>query len=277
MAEMKAQGLEYNDRMAKLEELEYPKPLSEFVYASFNEFRERNPWVAGDTVRPKSIVREMFEEFLTFSGYIKRYGLERSEGILLRHINSVYKVLAHTVPAAYKTEEVNELESYLKEMLHRIDSSLLEEWERLRNPEFVAEQLDELSAFGAEGALEQNLAMLESSVRTRVMEFLSAASRRDYEGALDCLDMGEESEWTAQNLLETFADYRSEHGEFRMDGEGRAKKNTEIEKTDSIWTVRQRLLDFEGMDDWQAEFTVDTEASKAAGAPVMRLVGVGAV
>jgi hypothetical protein len=77
--------------------------------------------------------------------------------------------------------------------------------------------------------------------------------------------------------LETFADYRSEHGDFRMDNEGRSKKNTEIEKTDTVWTVRQRLLDFEGMDDRQVEFTVDIEASKESGAPEMRLVGVGAV
>jgi superfamily II RNA helicase len=135
-AELKAEGVEYDRRMEELEKVEYPKPLREFIYGTFNAFADKHPWVGTENIQPKSIAREMFENFSTFSGYIKDYGLQRSEALLLRHLNNVYKVLSQTVPTQVKTEEVLEMENYLGEMIRRVDSSLLEEWERLRNPEF---------------------------------------------------------------------------------------------------------------------------------------------
>ena len=93
VAEMKAEGLDYDQRMEKLEKLEYPKPLRDFVYSTFNAFADRHPWVGEENIRPKSIAREMFEGFRSFSDYVQEYDLERAEGLLLRHLNSVYKVL----------------------------------------------------------------------------------------------------------------------------------------------------------------------------------------
>jgi len=98
VAEMKAEGLDFAQRMEELEKLEYPKPLRDFVYSTFNAFADRHPWVGEENIRPKSIAREMFEGFRSFSDYVQEYDLERAEGLLLRHLNSVYKVLSHTLP-----------------------------------------------------------------------------------------------------------------------------------------------------------------------------------
>ena len=135
VAEMKLDGLDYNQRMEELEKLEYPKPNREFIYSTFNAFAERHPWVGQENIRPKSIAREMFEEFRSFADYIKIYELQRAEGLLLRHLSGVHKVLTQTVPDAAKNDAVREMELYLGAMIRQVDSSLLEEWERMNDPE----------------------------------------------------------------------------------------------------------------------------------------------
>ena len=134
IAQMKADGMEYDQRMEELEKLEYPKPLRDFVYTTFNAFADRHPWVGEENIRPKSIAREMFEQFRSFAEYVLDYDLQRSEGLLLRHLNSVYKVLSQTVPDGVKTDQVLEMEIYLRTLLRQVDSSLAEEWERMRDP-----------------------------------------------------------------------------------------------------------------------------------------------
>ncbi|MEK7781732.1 MAG: DUF3516 domain-containing protein, partial [Verrucomicrobiota bacterium] len=129
MAEMKMEGIEYDQRMEELEKCEHPKPNREFVYSTFNAFAARHPWVGEENIHLKSIVREMFEEFRSFADYIKLYELHRAEGVLLRHLNSVFKVLAQTVPDSAKNEQVREMELYLGTMIRQVDSSLLDEWE----------------------------------------------------------------------------------------------------------------------------------------------------
>lgn len=132
MAQLKEEGMEYEDRLEALEEVEHPKPGKEFIYATYNEFVLANPWAKEAGVRPKSIVREMVEDWLSFEDYVKNYGLERAEAVLLRHLSEVYKVLVQTVPPMMKTPEVLEVEVYLKAMLEQVDSSLIDEWENLR-------------------------------------------------------------------------------------------------------------------------------------------------
>ena len=89
MAELKAEGMEYDQRMEELEKLEYPKPQREFVYETFNAFADRHPWVGQENIRPKSIAREMFENFRSFDEYVRDYDLQRVEGLLLRHLSGL--------------------------------------------------------------------------------------------------------------------------------------------------------------------------------------------
>src|SRR5262249_14682784 len=142
IAELKAVGVEYEQRMEELEKLEHPKPKRDFVYETFNAFVERHPWVGHENIRPKSIAREMFETCQSFSEYIRDYGRERAEGLLLRYLTDVYKVLLQTVPEWAKTEGVEDIIAYLRAVVRGIDSSLLDEWETMRDPRWVRRALE---------------------------------------------------------------------------------------------------------------------------------------
>ncbi|MBB5351163.1 superfamily II RNA helicase [Haloferula luteola] len=132
LAELKAEGLEYEERMERLMEVEHPKPGKEFIYATYNEFVLKHPWAKEAGVRPKSVAREMVERWESFEDYVKRYGLERSEGVLLRYLSEVWKVLVQTIPPALKTDELDKAEALLEETVRGVDSSLIDEWEKMR-------------------------------------------------------------------------------------------------------------------------------------------------
>ncbi|HUR46718.1 MAG TPA: DUF3516 domain-containing protein, partial [Candidatus Saccharimonadales bacterium] len=173
MAEMKMDGVEYEERMEELEKLEYPKPKREFIYSTFNAFADKHPWVGQENIRPKSIAREMFELFRSFADYIKDYELQRAEGLLLRHLSSVHKVLRQTVPERAKNEAVRELELYLGLMLRQVDSSLLDEWEKMKNPAFHREETKDLRPPGAdEEDITRDVKAFTSEIRTRIFTFL---------------------------------------------------------------------------------------------------------
>ena len=138
VAEMKAAGIEYDQRMEELEKLEHPKPNREFIYNTFNAFAARHPWVGQENIRPKSVAREMWEGFHSFADYVVRYDVQRAEGLLLRHLSNVHKTLTQIVPDAAKDDVLREMEVYFAAMLRQVDSSLLEEWERMRDPAYVA-------------------------------------------------------------------------------------------------------------------------------------------
>ena len=197
MAEMKMAGIEYDERIEELEKLEHPKPNREFVYSTFNAFADRHPWVGQENIRPKSIVREMFEEFRSFADYIKIYELQRAEGVLLRHLNSVFKVLAQTVPDTAKNEQLQEMELYLSTMIRQVDSSLLDEWERMRDPNFQRADAKEVRPPGAEEAerdITRDTKAFTSAIRNRIFVFLRGLVNGEFEAALSSLAEGSSSE-----------------------------------------------------------------------------------
>jgi superfamily II RNA helicase len=271
MAEMKAAGVEYDERIAKLEEVEHVKPLREFLYDTFNAFAAAHPWVEGENVRPKSIAREMFEGYRSFADYVKDYGLERMEGLLLRHLTQVWKVLAQTVPDGAKTEEVAEMEVYFRELIRGVDASLLEEWERLKNPEWVAAETD-----GADKPARPtsfDVTRDEKAFRRLVRAEIFAQLQR-------ALSWDEEDE----EARKPFMAYGETRGRFRLDPEGRAAKHMhfgEVVAEGVVATaavgeleVAQTLVDAEGLNDWEAVFGVALAASRAENRAVVRLVAV---
>ena len=187
MAEMKMEGIEYDQRMEELEKCEHPKPNREFVYSTFNNFASRHPWVGEENIHLKSIVREMFEEFRSFADYIKLYELHRAEGVLLRHLNSVFKVLAQTVPDSAKNDQVREMELYLGTMIRQVDSSLLDEWEKMRDPNYRPGEMKEVRPPGAEEAAQditRDTKAFTAAIRNRIFTFLRGLVIEDYETAL---------------------------------------------------------------------------------------------
>ncbi|MEE2963439.1 MAG: DUF3516 domain-containing protein [Acidobacteriota bacterium] len=281
VAAMKAEGLDYDQRMAELDKLEHPKPQADFVYATFNAFADRHPWVGAENIRPKSIAREMFEGFRSFADYVQEYGLERVEGLLLRHLTSVYKVLRQTVPDAMKSDAVVEMELYLRDMVRQVDSSLLEEWERMRDPGYQApgSAETELTPGGREPDLTvtQNAQAFTAAIRTQVFTFLRAWSFGADEAALEVIDSsrdGSETRWTPERLATARDAFRVEHRNLRLDPEARNIRHTHVHASDdgTTWRIEQMLIDLEGLNDWVAELEVGLDASREAGQPVMTLV-----
>ena len=131
LGELKAQGVPYEERMERLAAVEHPKPLREFLYGSFDIFRQHHPWVEGENVRPKSVARELHEQAMNFGEYVNHYGLKRSEGLLLRYLSDAYRALVQNVPADRRTPALDELTDWLGALVRGVDSSLLDEWERL--------------------------------------------------------------------------------------------------------------------------------------------------
>ena len=292
LAEMRAAGVEYNERMEKLEQIEHPKPLREFLYDTFNTFAAAHPWVDQENVRPKSIAREMFERYLSFADYIRDYGLQRVEGLLLRHLSQVWKVLAQTVPAAAKTEEVIEMEDYFRELIRGIDSSLLEEWERLRNPDLAAAARGKTDgsdkpARPSSFDLTRDEAAFRRLVRTTIFGFLQDVAARDWESAASRLATGEAvippegapASPEAKRIAAAFAPYFDARARFRLDPEGRSAKHTHWlhEPGDPLWDIAQVLIDPAGHDDWEARFAVPLDESRTQQRAVVRFEGAQAI
>lgn len=292
--ELKAQGMEYNQRMEEIEKVEYPKPLREFIYGTYNEFAEVHPWVDVN-VEPKSIVREMFENFSTFSGYVKQYGLQRMEAILLRHLNYVYKVLSQTVPDGYKNDELREMEDYLGDMIRRTDSSLLEEWEKMAHPEDYQKRLEEgltedeaEKAFGADKAaadITYDKKRFLGMVRQRIFQIMGNLAKQDFAAVLDSLadDLeegqllvdGEGKPWTENMLTEIMAAYTAEHHKFRLDVEGRALAHTIVTYEGDVMHIQQMLQDEEEFNDWSIDFEINLADSREAGIPLLKMLRIG--
>ncbi len=286
IAEMKAEGLDYDQRIEKLATLEHPKPQREFVYSTINEFSDRHPWVGQENIRPKSIAREMYEGFRSFADYVQEYDLERAEGLLVRHLNSAYKTLVQTVPDQAKTGEVFEMEFYLRDLLRRVDSSLLEEWERMMDPERAAADPTVGAAGRRPGAaaeppdITRDPKTFTASIRARLFAFLRDWSAERDEAALEELDAPEDgggTPWTPERLRAAREAYRAEHGAPRLDPEGRNLRHTRVAPSDdgARWVVQQTLADPEGFNDWILEVEADLDASRAAGEAVLRLRRLG--
>ncbi len=287
MAEMKAEGLEYEERMAELEKLEYPKPLGDFIQRTFNAFADRHPWVGEEDIRPKSIAREMFENYRSFAEYVLEYELQRSEGLLLRHLNSVYKVLSQTVPDGVKSDTVIEMELYLRTLLRQVDSSLAEEWERMQDPgyrpaEAAAKDGMDLRPPGAaeEPDVTRDSRRFTAAIRNRIFIFLRAWSIGDAAAALAALDLPEDGDgepWRPERLEAALKAYQAEHERLRLDPEARNLRHTYVQPSEKTWCVQQMLVDPEMDNDWVAEFEVDLEASRATQEPVLRLRRLGSL
>jgi hypothetical protein len=283
MAEMKAEGLEYEERMEELEKLEYLKPNRDFIYSTFNAFADRHPWVGQENIHPKSIAREMFESFRSFSDYIRDYELQRAEGVLLRHLNSVFKVLAQTVPDAAKNEQAREMELYLSTMIRQIDSSLLDEWEKMRDPGFQRLETAEARPPGAaqgEVDVTQDQKAFTAAIRNRVFTFLRGLVVGDFETAIAGLAAPADAEgkpWTPERLKQTLETYHAEHERICLDPEARNLRHTYVIPSDdkTHWRVQQMLVDPEGHNDWVAEFEVDLAESRRTGEPPLKLRRLG--
>jgi hypothetical protein len=273
VARLKDEGVEYDDRMARLEEVEWPMPGRDFIYDTYNSFVATRPWMKDAAVRPKSIAREMFEQWQSFEDYVKTYGIERSEAVLLRHLSEVYKVLAQGVPPAVKTDDLLEAERFFEDILRGVDSSLLDEWEKLRNPDYVPEQEKPPSERRAV-AFTRNRPAFTRAVRNAVFSLVKALAQGDSGAALAAIEAadGDGAAWSRNRLDDRLDAYFSNHQRIRLDPEARAAKHTRIsEPGPRHWAVEQTLVDPEEWNDWSLKLSVDLARCDADGAVTLTL------
>ncbi|WP_019972391.1 RNA helicase [Mycobacterium sp. 141] len=270
VAQMKADGIEYDERIELLDDVTYPKPLEELLNHAFDVYLRTNPWAADGRLSPKSIVREMWERAMTFREFVSGYGLTRSEGAVLRYLSDAFKALRSGVPAAARTEDVVDIVEWLGELVRQVDSSLLDEWEQLTDPDQphdvpVATPTRPRPLTGNERAF---TAMVRNALFRRVELF----ARRRWEelGELDG-DVG----WPAQRWEEVGAAYFAEHPDVGTGPDARGPAMLIFDRQPGRWRVRQILDDPAGDRDWGFEVEVDLEASDEAGTAVLRVLDAG--
>jgi hypothetical protein len=276
MGEMKAAGVEYDERIAELDKIEHPKPNKEFLYDTFNAFAKKHPWVVQENVRPKSIAREMFETFQSFNEYVRDYGLERGEGVLLRYLSDVYKTLVQSVPAGAKTEGVDEIVTYFGAIVRAVDSSLLDEWERMKAPALGDAEKHEAATAEAPGEIDvtANERELTVLVRNAMFGIVRAIARKDYASVVAAID--ERAAWTAEKIATSLAPFWAEHQGIRVDAKARGPERFRVvEKSGQTWKVEQVVSDEEDANDWAIFVTVALGRTRETGRPVVELDRIG--
>ncbi|QHT55069.1 DUF3516 domain-containing protein [Cellulomonas sp. H30R-01] len=277
VAAMKADGLDYDERMALLEDVTYPKPLAELLEAAFTTYRQTNPWVADLALSPKSVVREMHEKAMTFAEYVSHYQLDRTEGVLLRYLADAYRALRQTVPEDARTEELWEIVEWLGDLVRRTDSSLLDEWERLSNP------LDEPGADAPGGTdddtpepITANPRVFRALVRGALFRRVELVAREAYDALAALGDRDDDgTPWTSDRWAEALDPYYDDHDEVLTGPAARGPALFQVTSTPAAWQVRQLLDDPEGDHDWRIDAVVDLAGSDETGEVQLRVTAVG--
>jgi hypothetical protein len=273
VAQMKADGLEYEERMARLEHVTYPQPLADVLHAAYESYRQGHPWVADHRLSPKSVARDLYERAMTFVDYVGHYGLARSEGVVLRYLSDAFKALERTVPEDAKTDELYDLTEWLGELVRQVDSSLLDEWEQLRNPTDGAAATAPTAAVLDEQptAVTANARAFRVLVRNAMFRRVELAAAKRYEALGESDGAGG---WTADRWRDALAPYWAEHESIGIGPDARSAQLLVIDEQAGRWHVRQILDDPAADHEWGIEAEVDLAASDEAGEAVMRMLGV---
>jgi hypothetical protein len=266
VAALKAEGVEYEERMTLLEDVTYPKPLEELLRAAYATYQRGHPWVSEHELSPKSVVRDMYERAMTFVEYVGFYGLARSEGLVLRYLADAYRAVRQTIPDDAKTEELADLIEWLGELVRQVDSSLIDEWEKLTNP------AGDTSVDSRPPAVTTNSRAFRVLVRNALFRRIELAARRDY---LALGDLDGEDGWDAEAWQDALAPYFAEYDEIRTDASARGPHLLVIDPGVERWTVRQIVDDPAGDHDWGISGEVDIASSDELGVAVLHVTDVG--
>ena len=268
IAALKAEGVDYTERMAIIEDVTYPKALEEELEEAFSTFCEGNPWAKEFEPSPKSVVRDMIEHAMTFSDLIATYGLARSEGVVLRYLTDAWRTLSHSIPDAYMNDELEDITVWLGEMIRQVDSSLIDEWAHMADEDspISREALDRELAFGVEdpNALTANRRAFTIMVRNfffRLTELFAYEKEDQLATMLDYLDPADSVDWPA-----AMDDYFDEYDDLDLGADARGPDYFRLgDTTTRTWRVTQIIKDPEGDNAFQLHGVVDLDASDEAG------------
>jgi hypothetical protein len=276
---MKADGLEYDERMALLEDVSWPQPLAELLEATYEIYRQTHPWLPEDALGPKSVVREMYEQGMSFTDFIGRYQLARSEGLLLRYLTDAYRTLRQTVPDQHRTPELDDLAEWLGETIRQTDSSLLDEWEALTDPAHVRADVAHHEPPPPPRPISAQDRAFRVMVRNAMFRRVELAARDDLDGLVrleresaDRVEPPLEVVMKRSAWDEALEAYYAEHDEVRTgpDARGPGLLQVTAEATpERVWRVRQTIDDPEGHHDWVIDAVAHLDASDEAGELVL--------
>ncbi len=261
---LKAEGVDYEQRMAELAEVTWPRPEAEFIEPAFEVFARHHPWVGHDRPRPKSVARDMWEHADTFNQFVSRYGLKRSEGLVLRYLSEVYKALVQTVPADALTPGIDDVVVWLGAVVRQVDSSLIDEWERLRNPDPSEPGTPPGPPDPFDVTADHRAFTI--MVRNEVFRWVELLARRAHGDLAARFDPRHGPD--AATLETLVAPYWEDHDELVIDAD--ARRNDLVEVDLSSGRVAQTLVDPEGWLEWVLEATIDLDASRTEQRPVVR-------
>jgi superfamily II RNA helicase len=260
VAEMKADGVEYDERMELLDDVTWPKPLEELLTATYEMYARSHPWILDTPVSPKSVVRDMWEQAMTFQEYVAAYGLSRSEGLLLRYLSDAYRALRQTVPDRVRTDELDDIVEWLGAVVRQTDSSLLDEWEQLTDPTVAPVEPDPLRPPEPE-RITANKRAFTVLVRNAMFRRVELAALRRVD---ELVELDGEEAWAALD------DYFAEHADIGTGPDARGPGLFLVEETTLTWDVAQIVDDTEGHHDWRVTATVDLATSDEEGELVLR-------
>ncbi len=273
VAAMKAEGIEYDERMELLEQITWPKPLEELLDAAFATYSATQPWIGDFALSPKTVVRDMYERAMTFADFVGYYKLARSEGLVLRYLSDAYRAARQTIPDDAKTEELQDLIEWLGELVRQVDSSLLDEWEAMVNgtpsPSDAADVLPP-----APPSVLSNPRAFRVLVRNELFRRVQLAALEDWE-ALGALDGA--SGFDADAWADAMDAYFDEHNSLGTSGDARGPQLIMITEGATQWTVRQIFDDPAGDHDWGISATVDLAESAELGVAAVKVTDVGTV
>lgn len=262
MNEMKADGVPYEERMIELEKIINPQPRIELLVTELDLFKKVHPWVTDKDLRPKSIARDMFERGCSFNDYVKEYGLERAEGLLLRYLSEAYKGLAQNIPESLKTEDVLDLEDWLRTVVRAVDSSLLDEWERMKSGEnaILLRPTDDIGE-DKDIDITENVRAFGVLVRNMAFRFVTMLSRRRFGEASRMLSVSEGDPPTDGAIAEALRPYWEEHKRIATDGVARAPTHSRLTRDNLGVLVQVTLIDEEETE-WSVDLFAPFERSR---------------
>ncbi|CAN5264013.1 DEAD/DEAH box helicase [soil metagenome] len=269
VAAMKAEGIEYDQRMELLEQITWPKPLEELLGAAFETYSSTQPWIGDFELSPKSVVRDLYERAMTFADFTGFYQLAAREGLVLRYLSDAYRAARQTIPDDAKTEELRDLIEWLGELVRQVDSSLLDEWEAMVNP---AADPDAPVVPPAPPSVLANPRAFRVLVRNEMFRRVQLAALEDWEalGELDAASGFDADVWADAMDL-----YFDEHGSLGTGGDARGPAMIMVTEGAQQWTVRQIFDDPAGDHDWGISATIDLAESAEQGLAVVRVTSVG--
>jgi hypothetical protein len=272
-AKLKADRVPYEERIEKLDRVTHPKPDADFAYAAFRIFVETHPWFSEQSIRLKSIAREMFEGLRGFDDYTREYAIARSEGLLLRYLNQVLGALVKTIPETAKTNEVYDAIAYFRTLIRRVDSSLIDAWETLADPD-AKDQKTKIETRRFD--LAEESALLAARARSELHALVRALSVGDFEAAAAGVHQEDDDPWDAQRFEQALAPYFEEYAEILFTPDARNSRRTLIKPTGPrTWDVSQVLVDPQGDHLWAIEAAIDLTKQRDPEDPIVRIRRIG--